>query len=259
MIRQINRVTAVIIFLLLSLIVNVSYIQVFQAHDLRKQAGNQRVILTEYSRERGPILLGSKAVAQSTPTSDSLKYLREYAAGPTYAAISGFYSLVYGATGIEREENDVLAGNDSRFFVDRMQQLLAGRKPKGGAIRLTIDPDAQAAAVKALNGRTGAVVAIDPKTGAILALASSPSFDPNLLSSHNAADIQKNYEALNTDPNQPLLNRPLAMTLPPGSTFKLVTAAAALESGKYTAASVLPGPAELALPGTDKKLGNWTG
>jgi peptidoglycan glycosyltransferase len=259
MIRQINRVTAVIIFLLLSLIVNVSYIQVFQAHDLRKQAGNQRVILTEYSRERGPILLGSKAVAQSTPTSDSLKYLREYAAGPTYAAISGFYSLVYGATGIEREENDVLAGNDSRFFVDRMQQLLAGRKPKGGAIRLTIDPDAQAAAVKALNGRTGAVVAIDPKTGAILALASSPSFDPNLLSSHNAADIQKNYESLNTDPNQPLLNRPLAMTLPPGSTFKLVTAAAALESGKYTAASVLPGPAELALPGTDKKLGNWTG
>jgi peptidoglycan glycosyltransferase len=259
MIRQINRVTAVIIFLLISLIINVSYIQVFQAKNLRSQSGNQRVILTEYSRERGPILLGSKSVAESTPTDDSLKYLREYADGSTYASVTGFYSLVYGATGIEREENDVLAGNDSRFFVDRMQQLLAGRKPKGGAIRLTIDPSAQAAAMKALNGRTGAVVAIDPKTGAILALASSPSFDPNLLSSHDAADIQKNYEALNADPNQPLLNRPLAMTLPPGSTFKLVTAAAALESGKYTAASELPGPAELALPGTDKKLGNWTG
>ena len=251
--------TAVIIFLLLALIINVSYIQVFQANDLRQQSGNQRVILTEYSRERGPILLGSKAVAQSTPTDDSLKYLREYADGSTYSSVTGFYSLVYGATGIEREENDVLAGNDSRFFVDRMQQLFAGRKPKGGAIRLTIDSAAQEAAVKALKGRTGAVVAIDPKTGAILALASSPSFDPNLLSSHDAADIQKNYEALNSDPDQPLLNRPLAMTLPPGSTFKLVTAAAALESGNYTAGSELPGPAQLDLPGTDVKLGNWTG
>lgn len=259
MIRQINRVTAVIVFLLLALIINVSYIQVFQANDLRQQAGNQRVILTEYSRERGPILLGSQAVAESTPTDDSLKYLREYAEGATYASVTGFYSLVYGATGIEGEENDVLAGNDSRFFVDRMQQLFAGRKPKGGAIRLTIDSAAQEAAVKALKGRTGAVVAIDPKTGAILALASSPSFDPNLLSSHDAADIQLNYEALNSDPDQPLLNRPLAMTLPPGSTFKLVTAAAALESGKYTAESQLPGPAQLDLPSTDVKLGNWTG
>ena len=259
MIRQINRVTAVIIFLLLALIINVSYIQVFQANDLRQQAGNQRVILTEYSRERGPILLGSKALAESTPTDDALKYLREYPDGSTYASITGFYSLVYGATGIESEENDVLAGNDSRFFVDRMQQLFAGRKPKGGAIRLTIDPAAQEAAVKALKGRTGAVVAIDPKTGAIIALASSPSFDPNLLSSHDAADIQTNYEALNSDPDQPLLNRPLAMTLPPGSTFKLVTAAAALESGNYNANSELPGPAQLDLPGTDVKLGNWTG
>ena len=259
MIRQINRVTAAIVFLLLALIINVSYIQVFQANDLRQQAGNQRVILTEYSRERGPILLGSKALAESTPTDDSLKYLREYASGSTYASVTGFYSLVYGATGIEREANDVLAGNDSRFFVDRMQQLFAGRKPKGGAIRLTIDAAAQEAAVKALKGRTGAVVAIDPKTGAILALASSPSFDPNLLSSHDAADIQKNYEALNSDPDQPLLNRPLAMTLPPGSTFKLVTAAAALESGNYTANSELPGPAQLDLPSTDVKLGNWTG
>ena len=259
MIRQINRVTAAIIVLLLALIINLSYIQVFKAGDLRNQAGNQRVTLTEYSRERGPILLGSQTIAESTPTTDSLKYLREYGDGSTYAAITGFYSLVYGATGIESEANDVLAGNDSRFFVDRLQQLIANREPKGGAIRLTIDPDAQVAAMKALDGRTGAVVAIDPTTGAILALASSPSFDPNLLSSHDAQDIQDNYEELNADPNQPMLNRPLAMTLPPGSTFKLVTAAAALESGNYFADSELPGPTEINLPGTDVQLGNWNG
>ena len=259
MIRQINRVTAAIIVLLLALIINLSYIQVFKAGDLRNQAGNQRVTLTEYSRERGPILLGSQTIAESTPTTDSLKYLREYGDGSTYAAITGFYSLVYGATGIESEANDVLAGNDSRFFVDRLQQLFANREPKGVAIRLTIDPDAQLAAMKALNGRTGAVVAIDPTTGAILALASSPSFDPNLLSSHDAQEIQNTYEELNADSNQPMLNRPLAMTLPPGSTFKLVTAAAALESGKYFAESELPGPTEINLPGTDVQLGNWNG
>ena len=259
MIRQINRVTAAIIVLLLALIINLSYIQVFKAGDLRNQAGNQRVTLTEYSRERGPILLGSQTIAESTPTTDSLKYLREYGDGSTYAAITGFYSLVYGATGIESEANDVLAGNDSRFFVDRLQQLFANREPKGGAIRLTINPDAQLAAMKALNGRTGAVVAIDPTTGAILALASSPSFDPNLLSSHDAQEIQNTYEELNADTNQPMLNRPIAMTLPPGSTFKLVTAAAALESGKYFAESELPGPTEINLPGTDVQLGNWNG
>ena len=259
MIRQINRVTAAIIVLLLALIINLSYIQVFIAGDLRNQAGNQRVTLTEYSRERGPILLGSQTIAESTPTTDSLKYLREYGDGSTYAAITGFYSLVYGATGIESEANNILAGNDSRFFVDRLQQLFANREPKGGAIRLTIDPDAQLAAMKALNGRTGAVVAIDPTTGAILALASSPSFDPNLLSSHDAQEIQNTYEELNADSNQPMLNRPLAMTLPPGSTFKLVTAAAALESGKYFAESELPGPTEINLPGTDVQLGNWNG
>ena len=259
MIRQINRVTAVIVLLLLALILNLSYIQVFKAGELRNQSGNQRVILTEYSRERGPILLGSESIAESKPTSDALKYLREYGDGSTYAAITGFYSVVYGATGIELEANDVLAGNDSRFFVDRLQQLFASREPKGGAIRLTIDPDAQNAAMKALNGRTGAVVAIDPSTGAILALASSPSFDPNLLSSHDAQEIQDTYEELNQDPNQPMVNRPIAMTLPPGSTFKLVTAAAALESGKYFADSELPGPTQINLPGTDVQLGNWNG
>ena len=257
MIRQINRVTAAIIVLLLALIINLSYIQVFQASDLRGQAGNQRVTLTEYSRERGPILLSSQAIAKSTPTTDALKYLREYPDASTYASVTGFYSVVYGATGIESEANSVLAGNDSRFFVDRLQQLFANREPKGGAIRLTIDPAAQVAAVKSLNGRTGAVVAIDPRTGAILALASSPSFDPNLLSSHDASDIQASFEALDNDPNQPMLNRPLAMTLPPGSTFKLVTAAAALESGNYVADSELPGPTQINLPGTDVQLGNW--
>ena len=259
MIRQINRVTAILILLLLALIVNISYLQVFKAKELRLAPGNQRVLLNEYSRARGAILIGSKSIAKSKSTSDSLKYLRTYPNKSTYAPITGFYSLVYGATGLEQAQNDILAGNDSRFFVNRLQQLFANRKPTGGAIRLTIDSAAQTAAMRALGGRTGAVVAIDPETGALLALASSPSFDPNLLSSHNATAIQNNYESLSKDLRQPLLNRPLAMTLPPGSTFKLITAAAALESGKFTADSVIPGPKTLKFPNSSKYLKNWTG
>lgn len=258
MTRQINKVTLILILLMLALIANLSYIQFFNSSELRHRSGNQRVLLTEYSKQRGPILISSDPIAQSKATNDALKYLRTYASGPTYAAATGFYSLVYGATGIEQQENDVLSGNDNRFFVDRLQQLFANRQPQGGAVELTINPRAQQIAMDALDGRTGAVVAIDPSTGAILALASSPSFNPNRLSSHDTTDIQNYYEYLNANPKQPLLNRPLAMTLPPGSTFKLVTAAAALESGQYKANSTLPGPASIKLPNSSHSLGNWT-
>ncbi|MEY4311376.1 MAG: hypothetical protein RLZZ571_146 [Actinomycetota bacterium] len=257
MIRQINRVTTVLILLVIALMLNVTFLQFFEAKKLRNQAGNQRMLLTEYSRQRGEILVNSDPIAYSQKTNDELQYLRTYKDGQTYASVTGFYSLVYGATGIELKENDILAGNDSRFFVDRLQQMLANRKPQGGAIRLSINDAAQKAAIKGLNGRTGAVVAIDPSTGAILALVSSPSFDPNLLSSHNSAAITAEYERLMADTAQPLLNRPLAMTLPPGSVFKLVTAAAALESGKYNAESLIDGPKEIQLPQSENVLGNW--
>ena len=200
--RQINRVTAVLIALFLALIANLTYVQYFEAGKLREQPGNQRILLAEYSKQRGAILLSSAPIAQSVPSNDDLKYLRTYAHGSLYAAVTGYYSSVYGATGLEHQENSVLSGNDSRFFVNRLQQLFANRQPQGGAIRLTINNAAQIAAMKGLAGRTGAVVAIDPKTGAILALASSPSFDPNKLSSHDQASIQKTYTALHCQGQQ---------------------------------------------------------
>jgi peptidoglycan glycosyltransferase len=258
-IRSLRRLSAVIAFLIVALLANVTYLQFFAAADIRSKPGNSRTLLEEYSRERGPILLGSTAIAASISTDDQLKFLRQYARGPLYAPATGFYSIVYGATGIERTNNGVLAGSDDRFFVDRVQQLFAGRGVQGGAVRLTLDPAAQKAAYDGLAGRTGAVVAIDPRTGAILAMASSPSFDPNKLSSHDPASIRAAYDAYDADPSRPLLNRPLAMTLPPGSTFKLVTAAAALESGRYTPTTEVPGPASLQLPLTEKKLSNWSG
>ena len=118
---------------------------------------------------------------------------------------------------------------------------VSGRDSKGGAVGLTLNDAAQKAAYSGLSGKVGSVTALDPSTGAILAMASAPSYDPNLLSTHDLQASQKAYEKLEADPNKPLLNRPLVSTPPPGSTFKLVTTAAALESGRFTPSTVVPG------------------
>jgi peptidoglycan glycosyltransferase len=255
--RPLNRLAIGLLVLMVALLVQLTRIQVLQADELNAMPGNQRTLLTEYSRERGPILLDRAPIAESVETDGNLKYLRTYEAGPEFASATGFYSIVFGATGLEKAENPVLSGEDPRLFVDRMQQLFAGREPQGGAVETTLNASAQLAAWNGLQGKTGSVVAIEPATGRILAQVQSPSFDPNRLSSHNSKEVNEYYDALEEDPDKPLLNRPIAKTNPPGSTFKVVTAAAALESGEYTADSVIPGPATYRLPGTNIDLPNW--
>ncbi len=257
--RPIRRIGFVLVILLVALIANVTYIQVIKARDYRDRPGNQRLLLAEYDRERGPILVGPNPVARSKETGDTLTYQRVYDNGPLYAPVTGFYSLVYGATGLERTENSILTGKSPLFVVDRVQQLFAGRQPRGGAVTTTINAKAQKAAYDAMRGKRGAVVAIEPSTGRILASVQMPSFDPNLLSSHDPAAIRDYYNQLTADPAKPLLNRPIVALDPPGSTFKLVTAAAALATGKYTPDSLLPGPATYQLPNSTKELRNWNG
>ncbi len=257
--RAIRRLSLLVGVLFLALLININVAQVLLANDIRNKPGNQRTVLEEYDKERGPILVGNAPIARSIPTQDQYNFLRVYSSGPQYAPITGFYSLVYGATSIERAENSVLAGTSDLFFVDRIQELLSGRALKGGAVTLTINARAQQAAFSGLSGKVGSVTAINPQTGEILAMASSPSYNPNLLASHDQPAIAKYYEALEADPNKPLLNRPLVSNPPPGSTFKLVTTAAALESGRFTPTSVIPGPASYKLPGTSISLKNWQG
>jgi peptidoglycan glycosyltransferase len=257
--RSLNRLAFGLFVLMVALLVQLTRIQVLQADELNARPGNQRTLLTEYSRERGPILVDRAPIAESVETDGNLRYLRQYAAGPPFASATGFYSIVYGATGLERTENAILAGTDPRLFVDRMQQLFAGRETRGGAVTTTLHAEAQRAAWDGLSGKVGSVAAIEPGTGRILAQVQSPSFDPERLSSHNSKAINEYYAELEADPNKPLLNRPIAKTNPPGSTFKVVTAAAALESGRFTPESVIPGPETYRLPGTDVLLPNWTG
>ena len=254
-----RRLSVAVLLLFGLLLVNVNYLQVVKADDLHHDSNNPRLIAEEYSRERGPITVAGKPVAFSKETDDRLKYLREYSDGKLYAPVTGFYLLVYGASGIEQEMNSVLAGTDDSLFVRRVIDLLTGAGPKGGSVALTLDPQAQRAAYNGLAGRRGAVVAIDPSTGAILAMATSPSYDPNLLASHSPSDVRRSYERLNSNPRRPMLNRAMRQTYPPGSTFKIVTAAAALESGQYNPDSPVDNAAALDLPLTDATLPNFDG
>jgi len=258
--RPIRRVTIFVGILLLAVVVNLNWVQVIRADSLKDNSANRRTTLDEYKRQRGSIVLQASGtpIAESVPTKDALMYLRKYGAGPEYSAVTGFNSLYYGNTGIEAAEDSVLSGSDNRLFVERLTNLLTGRDVRGGNVLLTINKQAQDAAWTALGGRKGAVVALDPGTGKILAAVSSPSFDPNLLSSHSAAGIQAAYKKYNSDPNNPLENRAFDITFPPGSVFKLVVSAAALKHGRVPS-SRIPAVNAITLPGTHTQLHNFDG
>jgi penicillin-binding protein A len=241
------------------LLANVNFVQVVQAGSLKRDPHNGRVLIQQFARPRGPIVVGGTTIARSVKTNDALKYVRTYSEGARYAAVTGFYSFVYGATALERTENALLSGTDDRLAFKRLSDLLTGREPQGAAVLLTLNRAAQQAAVDGLGNRPGAVVALDPRTGAILAMASAPSYDPNPLATHNGRSIQAAYQRLVKDSNSPLLNRATSDTYPPGSLFKVVTAAAALTSGRYRPDTRVPAPRSLDLPQTTKNLTNFGG
>ncbi len=256
--NPIRRLSTVVALLFASLLLSSTYIAFVDAGALKTKPGNRRTLLADFNRERGPILVAGAPVVRSVASDDELKYQRTYADGPLYAQLTGYYSFVYGAgRGVENGENSVLSGSSDEFFYRRMVDLVTGRQQQGAAVELTVDPAAQRAAAEALGDQRGAVVALDPRTGAILALVSSPTYDPNELASHDVRAVQRAYSGLLGDDGDPLVDRAIGGDLyPPGSTFKIVTAAAALSTGRYTQDSELPGPARLDLPQTTATLPN---
>jgi len=256
--RQIRRVAVAVGVMMGALLLNLDYVQVLKSDAYRNDDRNSRVILATYSRPRGQIVVEGMPVADSVATKDELKYLRRYPSGPEYAAVTGHYTRDYGLDGIEATEDDVLSGNDPRLLGRRIADILTGRDPQGGTIVLTLNKAAQDAAYKALGGRRGAVVALDPSTGAILAAVSSPSYDPNLLSSHKSDDVAKAWRAYNADADQPMLNRALLQNYPPGSVFKVVVAAAALKRGLKPEEKI-PAPSVLQLPESTVPMKNFDG
>jgi peptidoglycan glycosyltransferase len=251
-----RRVAISVLVLFTLLIINVNYIQVVRADKLRSDPGNTRVLAEEYGRARGSIVVNGTEIAKSVPTKDELTYLRRYPGGRTYAPVTGYYSLVYGNTGLERAENEVLSGNDPRLFVRHLADLFTGRDPSGGDVVTTLDPKVQSAAMSGLGKVTGAVVALDPSTGAILGLASTPTYDPNGLSSHDPKAIRA-YRARLTEAQ--LDNQAINERYSPGSVFKVIVSAAALSTGSYTPDTKVPAPDRLSLPGSSHQLENFNG
>ena len=249
--RPLRRVGTAITVLVLLLLGNITYIQVVKASAYRADPNNSRTRLEEFQQPRGQITTAKGTVlAQSVASTDSFKYQRKYPLGAMYSPITGYFSSYYGASGIEQSENSILSGSDDNLIGDRFSDLLTGREPRGGNVQLSIVDAVQQAAYNGLKdkGYVGAVVAIKPSTGAILALASTPSYDPTSLASHSEA-VQKAYSAkINTANPSLRLNRALSADYPPGSTFKLVVSASALQNG-YTPTSSVTGVPKMSLPG----------
>jgi penicillin-binding protein A len=258
--KPLRRVAIFCGLLVLALLVRVNYVQFVQADQLSNDVRNRRVAINQYAQPRGDIIVDGKAVTGHTTTTGSdFKYKRTYTDGPMWAPVTGFASQAYGTSFLEGVDDKFLTGDDDRLFFNRTIDLLTGKEKKGGNVVTTLNAKAQEAAFKGLGSKKGAVVAMDPRTGAILALASTPSYDPGSFAGNSTTTDAKNWVALDkkNDPDDPMLNRALRQTYPPGSTFKLVTAAAALESGTISdinKATTTPDP--YILPGTTTPLRN---
>lgn len=256
----IRRLSTFVALLFTALLVSTTWIQFGQAKSLNAREDNRRTLLSTYARERGQILVGETPIAVSEPVAGEFKYLRTYPQGEVYAGLTGYYSFYGAAGGLESAEAALLSGRSDKLFYRRVSDFVTGRQPKGASLVLTINPAAQLAAWQFLGDQRGAVVALDPRNGDILAMVTKPSYDPNRLASHDLSAVDTAYRELNADPARPLVNRAIAGNLyPPGSTFKVVTAAAALEDGRWTADSEIPGPAVLDLPQTTADLPNAGG
>jgi peptidoglycan glycosyltransferase len=259
-----RRVGFAMMVMILLLMGNATYVQVIKANDYRKDDHNrQRVLLNEYSRERGQIIASDGTpLANVKTTGDTYRYQRVYTNGPAYAPVTGYYSLIYGSGGVERVEDDLLNGSDDRLFARRLSDVITGRDPKGASLQLTVDPKVQQTAYDEMTNRgfTGSVVALNPQTGAILGMVSTPSYDPNRLASHDSAEQQKAWEEYTSQNNssQSTMNRAVQATYPPGSTWKVVVSAAALEDGKTKDTPLTAAPT-ITLPNTNTQLPNFNG
>ena len=256
--KPIRRVAFIALIMFALLLANGTYMMIFRQSSLTAQPQNRRVRDAEFAQNRGAILAAGKTeIAKTVPAKDRFKYQRVYPDGELYAPITGFYSYDRASSGLERTYNAQLAGTDDALFVRRLVDMATNRTPEGASVQTTIVPKIQKAAADALGNQKGAVVALNPKTGAVLAMVTSPTFDPNDIATHDIEAAGKAYDRLASSSQQPLTNRAAREIYPPGSTFKVVTAAAALADGK-TPNSMVESPDRLRLPGTRVFLSNST-
>ena len=234
--RPIVRLYGLVVVLFALLIAFTSRWTIFEAGALRQNALNRRSLLQQERIQRGRILAADGTVLARSVRGHEGTYHRTYPTGPLFAQTVGYSFTDLGQSGVERYRNPALDGETSATNLQAILDQLQGKRRQGDEVITTLDPAAQRTAISALGEHRGAVVALDPRTGAVEAMASTPSYDPNLLSSASA------YERLTRDSSgTPLVNRATQFGYAPGSTFKVVTATAAIDTGQYTPESLLSG------------------
>ncbi|MFD4758392.1 penicillin-binding transpeptidase domain-containing protein [Streptomyces sp. NPDC058439] len=255
--KPLRRIAVFCGLLVLALLVRVNWLQYVRADELNANEHNRRVQIERYAHERGNIIVDGDPVTGSVETKGSdFKYKRVWKNGPMWAPVTGYSSQAFDASQLENIEDGILTGNSDQLFFNRTLSLFTGEKKTGGNIVTTLNAAAQKAAFKGLGDKKGAVAALDPQTGAILALVSTPSYDPSVFAGNSLKDAEARQQLLN-DKDKPMLNRALRETYPPGSTFKVVTAAAALENGLYTSIDeATRSPLPYRLPQTTGNLEN---
>ncbi len=260
--KPLRRIAIFCGLLMLALLIRANWLQYVEADELATDDENRRVLIDRYATERGDIIVGAKAITDSVESEGSdLKFVRKYKNGPMYAPVTGYASQSMGMTFLEGTYDSVLSGQDDRLAFERFTDVVTGKERRGGDVITTIDPRAQEAGYKGLMelGARGSVVALDPATGKVLALVSTPSYDPSTFAGNSLKESDR-FRALGADKAKPLANRALRETFPPGSTFKILTAAAALEHGVVTdidAASDAASPYQL--PQSTNKIGSQAG
>ena len=258
--RRIRRLGIALVLLFTLLFGQLAYVQVFAADEIKNHPANfSRQLIAEYNVQRGKILTADGLVlAESVPAPEGSRYRfeRRYPQGDLYGYITGFYSRIYGRSALERSMNSYLSGDAPELALSTFGDLFLGRQKRGGNVFVTVDPNLQEVARTALGANKGAVVAMDPHTGDILALYSTPGFDPSELSSGSDPEMRLAWKRLNADPDKPLLALSHQELFLPGSSFKIVTASAALENG-FGPESEWPNPHRLTLPLTNEQLQNF--
>jgi peptidoglycan glycosyltransferase len=259
--RQITRVGIASVVMLLLVFAQLNRLQIFAAEEIASNPANSRRLLQEYSIKRGEILTSDTVtIARSVDTGGRLRFERRYPEGDLYGHITGFYSILFGTSAIESAYNEELLGESGVISMQDIQDSLFGSGELGDNVRVTVNSEMQQIARQALGDQRGSVVAMDPNNGKILAMWNNPSFDPSPLASHDSKVQRQGRAALNPKSStSPLINLATQRGYPPGSTFKVVTTAAALESGRFNPGSTFDDPAGFVPPQTTSVINNFSG
>jgi penicillin-binding protein A len=257
--RQIRRLAVALLLCYLVLFVQLNIIQVARASSIGKRSDNTRKVILDFSRARGTIYSAENtAIAISEPSTDRYEYQRKYPLGDLFAHPVGYFSLKYGTSEVETTFNDVLTGRTSQQKLRGLGNLFS-TKVNTGDVYLTLSAKLQQAAKDALGDKEGSVVVIETKTGAVRAMWSNPSYDPNLLASHDLKAADDARALMLLDPRKPLLAGSYQERYMPGSTFKVLTSAVGLENGVLTTATQFPVETSFIPPLTTEPIRNYGG